>query len=243
MAISVVTYNLLSPRLCDRKTFVRCHPHACDSKKRFKVIKDKLTSICSERSILCLQELTRDWQAKLLPTFVELGYVLVCGHYGNFRNGYMGVAIAYPNDLYELKESKISRVFDTKFWPTPTPTPPTLLQKIFYFFTTIILFLYSFFSCFFQTNKDDQPTENLFESATRRQNVQVMLRLLHRQTKLQFVVGPLITIILSYSHPTLFSYPLVLVHIFLTSSSFSDLSHAMRLSKSECNAPSSCNII
>ena len=33
--VKVVTYNVLSPRYCDFKTFTKCDRNACDSKKRY----------------------------------------------------------------------------------------------------------------------------------------------------------------------------------------------------------------
>ena len=62
----------------------------------------------------CLQELSRNWYAKLVPFFDSREYTLVFASFHNEPSGYMGVAMAWPRQLHAVDVclKQISRVVD-----------------------------------------------------------------------------------------------------------------------------------
>ncbi len=110
----VITFNILSPPLCNKKTF---HKNADDelvSHIRLKKILDLLKDWIFElpRPIICLQEVSiaDGWRSSLELFFIKNKYIFLVDNYGNGFNGYMGVAIAIPSEAYKLVKIHYQRI-------------------------------------------------------------------------------------------------------------------------------------
>eukprot|EP00899_Mesostigma_viride_P005516 jgi/Mesvir1/14966/Mv14631-RA.3 len=55
---------------------------------------------------------------------------ICCVTDGNKKNGYMGVALAFPNGKYELTGAEVVRLSDTRKWPRNPYQPPALLRAV-----------------------------------------------------------------------------------------------------------------
>mmetsp|Transcript_21305 Transcript_21305/g.37290 ORF Transcript_21305/g.37290 Transcript_21305/m.37290 type:complete len:427 (-) Transcript_21305:287-1567(-) len=124
----VVTYNVLSSRLAGEDHFTHCKPEDLDARNRLPRIIEKLEKEVRQDSIICLQEVSYDWAGKLATYFQQNDYFFFTGLYGKPFNGYMGVAMAFPNKKYEAQEMKVMRLSDTKKWPRKPE--PGLVGKI-----------------------------------------------------------------------------------------------------------------
>ena len=64
--------------------------------------------------MICLQELSRNWYAELVPFFDSREYILVFASYHNEASGYMGVAMAWPRRFHAVGVclKQISHVVD-----------------------------------------------------------------------------------------------------------------------------------
>lgn len=112
-SIRLVTYNLLSSHLSSPSTFPRNDIQFLDKRYRFKVVKDILYQLMTGHSyvqgdlvqthssspIFLLQEVSLMWTEKLYPFFSSNKYNFIPFNYGNFKNGFMGVAIAFPTTM------------------------------------------------------------------------------------------------------------------------------------------------
>ena len=85
--------------------------------KHNEVVKEADTKTTT--TIVCLQEVSHDWASAFHTWFANRGYHLVTGLYGKKYNGYMGVALAYPNQVYETLNVDIARLADKRIggWP------------------------------------------------------------------------------------------------------------------------------
>jgi len=97
---------------------------------RLKLLKEFLTKEILLESIICLQEVSRDWADKLLVFFRNHHYTFSNTSYGNKSTGFMGVAIAFP-ECYDLLDCNTKRIADDII-ETPSE-PETWLTKIPYF--------------------------------------------------------------------------------------------------------------
>ena len=108
MKVSVVSYNILSPNYGDLRHFPRCDPDACNPVLRYQKIEAIFLKEMNRRqSILCLQEVTQDWLSKFVLFFNKHNYRIYYRSYDKAQSGYMGVAIAYPANLYSILDFKI----------------------------------------------------------------------------------------------------------------------------------------
>jgi hypothetical protein len=57
-----------------------------------------------------LQEVSRLWTCRFFGICGNHNYSFIPANYGHFSNGYMGVAIAIPNDVYEIVQVDITRI-------------------------------------------------------------------------------------------------------------------------------------
>ena len=73
----------------------------------------KLNNEIELGSIICLQELSTLWTSKLHTYFFKNDYYLITGLYGNKFNGYMGVGIAVPKNIYNIDDVNITRIAET----------------------------------------------------------------------------------------------------------------------------------
>lgn len=124
--VRVVTWNLLSPALVKiHRTSAEYAPY--EPCRRLMRIKDALCEEMSHPSIICLQEVCRDWIGELHVLFAAHQYYFVMSDYGSPSTGYMGVGIAYPMNTYRMVDVTIERVVDTKaggWYPGGSLTPP-----------------------------------------------------------------------------------------------------------------------
>jgi mRNA deadenylase 3'-5' endonuclease subunit Ccr4 len=119
-AVRVVSYNVLSSHLASPTHFTTLDPLHLEASTRLPIIFKKLDDAISDKNtIVCLQELSHDWAAAFHTWFANRGYHLVTGLYGKKFNGYMGVAVAYPNQVFETIDMDIARLADKRIggWP------------------------------------------------------------------------------------------------------------------------------
>lgn len=109
----VVSYNLLSDGLCSAEVHLNARDdnRVVDPKRRFSLVLKKFDELSCD-DIICMQEVSRNWECKLRQYFYEKDYTFIPSSYGNNCNGYMGVAIAFNNKQYRMRSSNIQRVGD-----------------------------------------------------------------------------------------------------------------------------------
>lgn len=119
--ISVVSYNLLSDELCSDQFHLNAREddRICNTSRRYGLILEKFDKL-NKDVIICMQEVSRNWSCQLLQYFYDKNYTYIPSTYGNQWNGYMGVAIAFCNEVYQLKSCDIKRIGDLV--PTDTET-------------------------------------------------------------------------------------------------------------------------
>lgn len=100
MSHRVVTYNVLSSALCAPSYFIGCDPDHLNPNKRLERILKMLHTDVEKKSIIHLQEVSRDWYQSFVNLFSQNGYQHVYAPYGNEKTGYMGLITAYPGDKY-----------------------------------------------------------------------------------------------------------------------------------------------
>jgi len=132
--VRVITYNVLSSAMSTPEHYPKCDPEILDPEFRLRAICEHLKYEIRSLSIICLQEVSITWAAKLTTFFHERKYHFIVTNYGTRFNGYMGVAIAYPMKAFILMDVQIINVADTKKggWGPPKPTvpPPTTLVPV-----------------------------------------------------------------------------------------------------------------
>ena len=116
----VVSYNVLSSHLCEPSHFRSCDPGHLDPANRLEKVKAKLLGEMAEGALISLQEVSMTWAGPLHALFQQRGWHFVSHLYGGKHSNYMGVGIAVPPD-YEVLESSIARLSDTKRWPRAPP--------------------------------------------------------------------------------------------------------------------------
>ncbi len=100
--VTVVTYNVLSPNLCQARDFYKCDKKALQKGVRYAAVLKKLKSYVERGAIICLQEVPEDWTGKLYTWFSSLSYRMIASNYANDYSGYMGIATAFPASLAVL---------------------------------------------------------------------------------------------------------------------------------------------
>lgn len=126
----VVSYNVLSSSLAGASHFRYCDPSDLDAAVRLKRVMSKLEGPIASRSIICLQEVSLAWSGTLHTFFANRGFHLVLASYGSYFNGYMGVALAFPTDVYEPVDIRVERLSDMVKWPQKAA--PEGAEKFFY---------------------------------------------------------------------------------------------------------------
>ena len=203
----IASYNVLSNHLASSSYFIYCTPEYLDSEYRFNGLRAKLEREISEKSIVCLQEVSHQWAGRLHAFFASKNYYFVTGLYGNKFNGYMGVGVAVPLDRYELIDVDITKIVGTKSRPNiPSPSFWTQLVTKFVDFVKRLLGI---------------PTPlSYWEYAYGRNNDMVSLGLRCKESHERFYVG-------NYHMPCAFHTPQVMtIHCSLAAQ------HLQRLSKS-----------
>jgi 2',5'-phosphodiesterase len=122
-SVNIVTYNVLSSHLAGPDYFINCDAKYLSRDYRLELLMKMLDEKIDDGAVICLQEISTLWSAKLQPWFMNRGYSMLDTHYGGKFDGNMGVAIAFPNKKYQLLDMDISCIADTKFMPRkPRPT-------------------------------------------------------------------------------------------------------------------------
>jgi 2',5'-phosphodiesterase len=121
LKVRVASYNILSSHLADPQYYTTLNPDHLSAENRFPVILQKIQDEMDLKSVICLQEVSQDWAGPLHTYCANRGYYLVTGLYGKKFNGYMGVALAWPIDQWNVVDVDISRLADKRpgGWPRP----------------------------------------------------------------------------------------------------------------------------
>lgn len=107
---TVVTYNVLSPKLCDAQQYPDCAAEALDEAARFAKTEQLVAGWMAAGHIICLQEVSRAWADQLTCTALSRGYTPVFADYGTPRDGYMGVMTLWHNGRYALQAANTGRL-------------------------------------------------------------------------------------------------------------------------------------
>jgi mRNA deadenylase 3'-5' endonuclease subunit Ccr4 len=97
--IKVVTFNVLSPGVCNTRNFNMTPEKNLNNSKRLEKILLMMDEWIDDRRIIALQELSTSWKSHFHQKLVVNGYSVFDTQYAN-----MGVAIAYPLELYSPVE-------------------------------------------------------------------------------------------------------------------------------------------
>lgn len=186
----VVTYNVLSDSLDAPDHYTFCDPKDLDGETRFQRVCAKLEVEMNQGAILCLQEVSRTWGAKLVPFFEKHGYTHTTALTGSKFGGYMGQCIAWPSKKFKAIEIETIRASDTvEGWPTPEKpaaakdVPLTLWQRIVDEKPEKV--------------KLERPPFNPWTEAEKRHNAFIMARLQDKESGKQFSLA-------TYHMPCLF---------------------------------------
>lgn len=142
-------------------------------------------------AVICLQEVSTDWAAKLHVHFAERGYHMMHMGYGNRFDGYMGVALAFSCSKFRLQNARIERVADLRNWPRPAPLGFRARTRAWAAGLWRAL------------RKERRPLDPVTD-AKRRANQLIMARLECRESGAAFCVG-------TYHMPCQFRVPVVMV--------------------------------
>jgi endonuclease/exonuclease/phosphatase family metal-dependent hydrolase len=111
--VRVATYNVLSSALCDAAGtygFARCNAVDLDGERRFARLERKLAAQMELGAVLALQEISREWLARLLPFWEARGYAHAASLSGSARTGHMGQCTAWPRERFELRDVELPRI-------------------------------------------------------------------------------------------------------------------------------------
>ena len=111
--LRVCTYNCLSSHLGGPDWFTACHTDDLKPSTRLQRLLAKLEVEIAKDAVICLQEVSMTWSGTLVSFFAQRGYQWVGHLYGEFRNNYMGVGIAWPSRRWIPTDVNIVRVGDT----------------------------------------------------------------------------------------------------------------------------------
>lgn len=119
LQVRVVSYNVLSERLCHKNEYIHCSSGNLEASRRHTRIEYKLTAEVRNKSIIVLQEVTVAFASRLTCFFERNGYHFVHDPYSTRRSGWMGVAIAYPRAVYSLSSLLVEEPTDARWiWDT-----------------------------------------------------------------------------------------------------------------------------
>lgn len=200
--VRVTSYNVLSDKLASPNHFHTNNPEHLAANYRLESLKAKLDKEVAQNAVVCLQEVSNNWAGELHTFFQQRGYHFITALYGSRFNGYMGVAIAVPNESYSISSVDITRIADTKY----QPRKPKLG-----FFGNLLKSVKSFVLKMLEMVKLYKPPFDIWDNALYRTNQMICARLKCKSTQKSFVVG-------TYHMPCMFKYPSVMnVHCALSS--------------------------
>ena len=102
----IITFNLLSPAFATPSHYHYSPPEQLDAKYRLDRISKLLHKWTKANFIICLQEVSEQWNNELIKIFDECCYTY---SYNIYADGKMGVAIAFPSAHYIKVESDVYR--------------------------------------------------------------------------------------------------------------------------------------
>lgn len=211
----IVSYNVLSSSLAFPSRYSSCDPGNLVAATRLKRVLTKLEAPVSSRSIICLQEVSLDWSGPLHTFFADRGYHLIFAPHGSFSNGYMGVALAFPLDLFEPIDLRIERLTDLMEWPEPAQFKG--VAAIFETFAQRITKACNALLGSREPDKRQLATRGPWEYARGRLNRFIFARLRSRTNGAKICVG-------TYHMPCMYwSPPVMLIHSALVIRSFQKL--------------------
>lgn len=126
----VFSYNVLSSHLSAPSHFTTLDPAHLSPPARWSKIMTKIGAEVDNKSILCLQELSRPWSGPLQTYLSNVDYELITGLYGRPFNGYMGIALAFPKSEYTLEEVWNENLADTVKWPRDPKEQEGVLSRV-----------------------------------------------------------------------------------------------------------------
>jgi hypothetical protein len=99
MSIKVISYNLLSPRLCNQSDYLNySNPQDLDANTRktrtIMLLENFMKFSNNPKPIICLQEISPDWKGDLELLFMKNEYSFFTISYG-----ILGIGIAIPNSI------------------------------------------------------------------------------------------------------------------------------------------------
>jgi hypothetical protein len=94
-AVRVVSYNVLCSHLAPADRFCHCKPNDLAAPVRLKRIMKSLDVEVAAGSVLCLQEVGREWSGELHKYFSSKGFHFIHSGYGEPYNDYMGTIQAF----------------------------------------------------------------------------------------------------------------------------------------------------
>jgi exonuclease III len=205
--VRVATYNVLSSHLSGKDHYSTLNPEHLNPKNRLPVVLQKIDEEIEKSSIICLQEVSHDWAGTFHSHFANKGYHLVTGLYGKKFNGYMGVAIAFKTETFDVLGVDVSRLADKREggWPRKPREPERNVVSRFaidsYGFakTTIK----SFLGLLRLYNAPRWPPQDAWQMSENRFNQLVTVQLQDKATQKSFAVG-------NYHMPCAFYKPQVM---------------------------------
>lgn len=132
--VNIITYNILSPNLCNQDEFQEYDPESLDEIKR----KNKIILLIDEwtskenRPIICLQEVPNIWKGSLEKILLNRKYIPLSMNYGNRKSGFFGVLTAIPN-IYQIDKIEylnIGEYIDAIQPPLFKPKSTSFIDKL-----------------------------------------------------------------------------------------------------------------
>ena len=159
--INVISYNVLSEKLCNWSYYDKTRPSDCDPDARYERVSSKVRAQMDTNAVICMQEVSRRWLEKMIPIFSKYNYEYVSYQGHKMKNGYMGPCVAWPKDRFQVKDVNVDRVTDTMKWPAWQISD--------------------------STNKQEEKEEDSWKTTRSRKNGVVLVRLCDGESS--FVIG------------------------------------------------------
>jgi mRNA deadenylase 3'-5' endonuclease subunit Ccr4 len=205
--VRVASYNVLSSHLSGKDHYSTLNPEHLRPKNRLPVVLQKIDEEIERSAIICLQEVSHDWAGTFHTHFANKGYHLVTGLYGKKFNGYMGVAIAFKTESFDVLGVDVSRLADKREggWPRKPKEPERNVVARFainsYGFAKTTT--KSFLGLLGLYNAPRWPPQDAWAMSENRFNQLVTVKLQDKATQKSFAVG-------TYHMPCAFYKPQVM---------------------------------
>lgn len=195
--LSVISYNILAPELCNPEWNHTCNPQHLEKEYRLELLLEYLCFFVENKSVICLQEVSYTWAGKIITFFQQYNYYTVYTPYGNYFNGFMGVLSAFPQDLYQLENCDISQIGGTSKYKYEKPEKKTCTTKFWNFFFRK------------EEEKKIKQKNDLIKESLYKKNAMISLQLLHLPTNKKVWIC-------NYHMPCSFDKPLLMnIHALL----------------------------